>query len=119
MAGVAIEPQLGPWNLGSWTGRPFADLDLVAWRADPAYDAHGGESLVALSARVRGLLSHWHDSTGRIAAVTHAAVIKAMVVLALRAPLEAVWDVDISPGSFTELHAAPGGWRVVRVNCAA
>ena len=117
--GVAVEPRLGQWDLGSWSGRPFDELDLVAWRGDPAYDAHGGESLIALSDRVHGLLSDWHGSTGRLAAVTHAAVIKAMVVQALRAPVEAVWDVDVTPGSFTELHATPGGWRVVRVNCPA
>lgn len=117
--GVAADPRLGPWNLGRWAGRPFDELDLVAWRSDPTYDLHGGESLLALSARVQGLLHEWHDATGRVAAVTHAAVIKAMVVHALRAPLDAVWDVDIAAGSFSELHATPVGWRVVRVNCPA
>ncbi len=119
IAGVAVEPRLGPWDLGRWSGRPFDELDLNAWRSDPAYDAHGGESLLALRTRVQGLLDDWHDSTGRLAAITHAAVVKAMVVQALRAPLEAVWDVDVAPGSSTELHATPTGWRVVRVNCAA
>jgi broad specificity phosphatase PhoE len=90
---------------------------MSAWRGDPAYDAHGGESLLALSTRVQGLLDDWHDSTGRVAAITHAAVVKAITVQALRAPLEAVWDVDVAPGSVTELHATPAGWRVVRVNC--
>jgi broad specificity phosphatase PhoE len=117
--GVAVEPRLGPWNLGRWLGRPFDELDLTAWRTDPTYDAHGGESLIALSTRVNGLLDDWHDSTGRVAAITHAAVIKAVIVHALRAPLAGVWDVDVAPGSFTELHATPAGWRVVRVNCAA
>ncbi|MDP9444840.1 MAG: histidine phosphatase family protein [Actinomycetota bacterium] len=117
--GVAVEPRLGPWDLGRWSGRPFDELDLSAWRADPAYDAHGGESLLALSSRVHGLLDDWHDSTGRLAAITHAAVVKAMIVYALRAPLGAVWDVDVVPGSVSELHATPAGWRVVRVNCAA
>ncbi len=109
--GVAVEPRLGPRNLGRWSGRPLDELDLSARRSDPAYDAHGGESLLALSTRVQSLMKDWHDSTGRMAAITHAAVVKAMIVHVMRAPLEAVWDVDVAPGSFTELHATPAGWR--------
>lgn len=66
--------------------------------------------------RVTDLLTAWHDRPGRLVAVTHAAVIKVAVVSALRAPADAVWDLDVAPGSFTELHATAAGWRVVRVN---
>jgi broad specificity phosphatase PhoE len=59
----------------------------------------------------------WHELTGRLAAVTHAAVIKAMVVQALHAPTEAVWDVDVPPASVTELHATSTGWRLTRLSC--
>ncbi len=116
VAGAPVEPRLAPWDLGSWTGRELAELDLAGWRADPAYDSHGGESLCTLVDRVGGLLASWHDEPGRLVAVTHAAVIKAAVVCALRAPLEAVWDIDVAPGSGTELHATATGWRVVGVN---
>lgn len=116
--GAAVDPRLGPWDLGAWVGRPFAELDLAGWRADPAYDAHGGESLVALQERTAALMAGWHGRSGRLAAVTHAAVIKSIVVQALRAPLDAVWDVDVPPGSCTELHAGPGGWRLTRLSCS-
>ena len=115
--GAAVEPRLGPWDLGQWTGRPFDELDLHGWRSDPSFAAHGGESLVALGARAAGLLTEWHDRTGRLAAVTHGAVIKAMVVHALGAPLQAVWDVDVRPASVTELHATSTGWRLTRLSC--
>ncbi len=115
--GALIEPRLGPWDLGTWTGRPWHELDLESWRADPSYNAHGGESLIALLARVRALLDEWHTTAGRVAAVTHAAVIKAAVVHALRAPIEAMWKLDVAPASQTELHATPAGWRVTRVSC--
>lgn len=115
--GAPVDSRLGPWDLGDWTGRPFDGLDLEGWRSDPGYDAHGGESLVALHIRATGLLDDWHGRSGRLAAVTHAAVIKAMVVHALRAPVEAVWDVDVLPASVTELHATPTGWRVTRLSC--
>ncbi len=103
--------------MGTWTGQPWHDLDLASWRADPSYNAHGGESLTALLARVNALLDEWHGEVGPIAAVTHAAVIKAAVVHALRAPVEAMWNLDIAPASRTELHATPSGWRITHVGC--
>lgn len=115
--GAAIEPLLRPWDLGRWTGRPMHELDLAAWRSDAAYDAHGGESLLALVHRVEILLARWRGESGRVAAVTHAGVIKAAVVQALGAPPQAVWGIDVHPGSATELHAdAAGRWRLVTVN---
>lgn len=114
--GAPTDARLGPWDLGSWTGRPWEDVDLGGWRADPAYDAHGGESLLALHGRVQALLEEWRSQDGRLAAVTHGAMIKAAVVRALRAPAEAVWDIDVRPGSVTEMHATTTGWRVVQVN---
>lgn len=116
VAGAAVDERLRPWDLGAWTGRDLAELDLEAWRADPGYDAHGGESLHALAARVGRVLAEWHGRGGRLVAVTHAAVVKVAVVHALRAPVESTWDVDVAPASTTELHATPTGWRVVGVN---
>lgn len=118
VTGAAVEPRLAPWDLGDWAGRPWQDLDLASWRTDPAYDAHGGESLLALAARVSGLLVDWHSRTGRVAAVTHGAVIKSAVAHALHAPVTAVWDLDVAPGSVTELHSNGAGWRVTRVGAA-
>ena len=115
--GAPVDARLGSWDLGTWTGRSWDELDLAAWRGDAAFDAHGGESLEALIVRVSALLDHWRTRDGRVAAVTHAAVIKAAVVVALGAPPTAAWDVDVAPGSFTELHTSGAGWRVVRVNC--
>ncbi len=71
----------------------------------------------ALSDRVRGLLADWQARTGRLAAVTHAPLIKTAVVQALHAPVQAVWDLDVAPGSTTELHSTPSGWRVTAVSC--
>jgi broad specificity phosphatase PhoE len=116
---TAVEPRLRAWDLGRWAGRALDEFDLASWRSDPSYAEHGGESLVDLAARTGELLEDWHDRSGRLVAVTHAAVIKAAVVHALRAPIGAVWDLDVAPASLTELHATPTGWRVTRVNCSA
>lgn len=119
LAGAPVDWRLRPWDLGSWAGRPFDEIDLAAWRTNASYDGHGGESLIALSVRVGQLLDDWHDRTGRLAAITHAAVIKAMVVHALRGPVDAVWDVDVSLAALTELHATATGWRLARLNVPA
>ena len=114
-----VEERLRPWDLGAWTGRPFDDLDLATWRTDPSYDAHGGESLLVLTERVAGLLDDLQDVGGGrrvVVAVTHAAVIKAAVLLVLRAPSTAVWELDVHPASVTELSRTGDGWRVARVN---
>ena len=117
--GAAVEPLLRPWDLGLWAGLPLADIpDLAAWRHDAAYDGHGGESLLALLERVGTLLQCWPDRAGRVAAVTHAAVVRAAVVVVLRAPPAAFWDIDVAPGALTELHRSESRWRVVRVNAA-
>lgn len=116
--GAACDPRLRPWDLGDWSGRPLAQLpveELAAWRSNPDWAGHGGESLRDVTARVAGLLADWHDTDGRLAAVTHAAVVRAAVLLALRAPVEAAWDLDVRPGSGTELHSTTTGWRVVTV----
>ncbi len=117
--GAAVEPLLRAWDLGSWAGLPLAEVhDLTAWRDDPAYDGHGGESLLALLARAAALLQRWPGQSGRLAAVTHAAVVRAAVVVVLRAPPAAFWDIDVAPGGLTELHCSGSRWRVVRVNTA-
>ena len=114
--GATVEHRLRPWDLGGWTGRRLSELDLESWRDDPSYDAHGGESLERLAERVRSLAEDLHRGDGPVVAVTHAAIVKLFVVQALRAPITAVWDVDVAPASVTELHRSPTGWRVVSVN---
>jgi len=117
--GAQVDERLRPWDLGTWTGRTFADVDLAAWRTDPSYDGHGGESLLALHERVAGFLADHRDAGGGrqvVVAVTHAAVVKAAVVTVLAAPVTAAWVLDVHPASVTELSLAGPAWRVVRVN---
>lgn len=115
---AATEHRLRPWHLGDWSGRALEDLppeQLAAWRSDADWAGHGGESLRAVSRRVTALLADWHDRDGRMVAVTHASVVRAAVLHALRAPVDAAWDLDVRPGSSTELHTTSSGWRVLTV----
>jgi broad specificity phosphatase PhoE len=109
-------------DFGAWAGRTLADMVAedgavtARWMADPDAAPHGGEPLRAFAGRVGAWLDRQAALTGRVLAVTHGGVIKAAVVHALDAPLEAFWRVDVAPLSATELHAHDGRWTVARVN---
>lgn len=119
VTGAPVEVLLRAWDLGDWTGLPLADIpDLPAWRSDPSYAGHGGESLRALLDRAHTLLGRWHNDQSRLAAVTHGAVVRAALVVALQAPWQTFWDLDVAPNGVTELHSSGPGWRVTRVNCS-
>lgn len=120
LAGARVEPRLRPWQLGAWTGRPLAEVPaehVARWRRDPRWAGHGGESLHQVHERVAALLEEWRSGPPRRVAVTHGSVVRCAVLLALRAPVEAAWDLDVRPGSRTELAASPQGWRVQSVGC--
>jgi broad specificity phosphatase PhoE len=121
-AGLAeprIEPSLRECDFGSWAGRSLAEIDEAdagAWMTDPSAAPHGGESLRAFAGRVAGWMDGQAGADGRSVAITHGGVVKAAVVHALGAPLDAFWRIDVSPLSITELHAHDGRWTVARVN---
>jgi broad specificity phosphatase PhoE len=122
---AAVEPLLAECDFGVWAGRALADIGdaepsaVAAWIGDPAARPHGGESLSAFSARVAGWLDGQALVDGAAVAVTHGGVVKAAVVHALGAPLDAFWRIDVAPLSLTELHAHDGRWTVARMNCMA
>jgi broad specificity phosphatase PhoE len=121
---ATVDPLLAEGDLGAWAGRTLAEVHeadpdgVSAWLLDPHACPHGGETLAALLARVGGWMDAQAARNGRAIAVTHAGVVKAAVVHALGAPLEAFWRIDVSPLSITELHAHGGRWTVTRLNCA-
>jgi len=118
---AALDAGVADWDFGRWRGSALAEIEnadpeaLLAWRADPAAAPHGGESLVALLARVRGWLDGL-DGDGVRIAITHPSVIRAAVVCGLEVPEEAFWTIDIAPTSVTELRRRGTRWRVARIN---
>lgn len=117
-----VETAIDECDFGSWRGRTLAEVhaerpeDAVAWMTDPAACPHGGESLDAFAARVGEWLEEQAGREGRAVGITHGGVIKAAVVHALGAPIEAFWRVDAAPLRATELHAHEGRWTVARMN---
>ncbi len=98
---------------GRWAGRTLDDLAaaepeaVAAWLAGAA--PPGGESAAA----VRERASRWlAERTGYTVAVTHPAVVRALVVALLGAPAGAERRIEVAPLTRTELRGGPGRWAV-------
>ncbi|MCM6772308.1 histidine phosphatase family protein [Nocardia sp. CDC159] len=115
--GAAATPEsaLADLNYGAWAGRSMDALppaDLTAWLTDPGHRPPGGESLTDLLARVSAWLPTLTATPRRIAAVTHPAVVRAVILLALDAPPKSFWRMDIAPLSATTLHGRSTSWTL-------
>jgi broad specificity phosphatase PhoE len=117
-----VEPALAECDFGSWSGRTLEEVTAAepdaarSWMTDPQARPHGGESLAAFAGRVGAWLDDQARLSGGAIAITHGGVVKAAVVHALGAPIQAFWRVDAAPLAITELHAHDGRWTVTRVN---
>jgi broad specificity phosphatase PhoE len=111
---ATVDPRLRDCDYRDWIGRTLAELEpeaVAAWLSDPAAVPHGGESGLALLARVAGWLDQL-DAPGRIVAVTHPSVIRAALVHAIRATPATFWRIDIAPLSHTVLSGRNRTWTL-------
>lgn len=111
----AVDPRLADIDCRRWRGKLLSDVDsadVAVWLAEPTSAPHGGESVVDLMDRVSGWLESLSDSGSRTIAVTHPAVVRAAILLALDAPVKSFWRIDIGPVSRTEMHHRGGGWTL-------
>jgi broad specificity phosphatase PhoE len=108
------------WDLGSWTGRSLTEIaatspeDLECWATDPHFAGHGGESLHRLRSRV----TDWLDSLEaegdpRLVTVAPTAVVRAILVSVLNAPIATFWRLDLEPATSAHVSLRPGR-RAVR-----
>ena len=112
---AATEPALADLDCGAWRGDALdavGPAELASWLTDPTQAPHGGESVVALVERVRGWLASVLSRPGRLVAVTHPAVVRAAILVALDAPPKSFWRIDIAPVSRTVLHGRGGSWTL-------
>lgn len=113
---------LAECDFGAWSGRKLSEIErsdpdgVRAWMTRADAVPHGGESLTGLYGRVSGWLDRQAENDGQLVAITHAGVVRAAVVHALGAPIDAFWRLDVAPLSVTELHAHDGRWTVTRLN---
>jgi broad specificity phosphatase PhoE len=117
-----LSAELRDLDYSSWRGRSLDDIqasDLESvrrWLTDIESAPHGGESVATLLTRVDCWLAGQQYS-GHTVAVTHPAVIRAAIILALRAPAQSFWRVDIPPASITDLRWTRSSWSVRCSGC--
>ncbi len=126
---ATVERALSDCDYGRWKGATLEEITerdpsgLMEWLTDPAASPHGGESIEALVARVRGWMEQQAmpkaspDSKQKPAqdftlAVTHPAVIRSAILVALDAPLRSFWRIDVAPLSLTDLRYNGRNWTV-------
>ncbi|MGW7627891.1 bifunctional RNase H/acid phosphatase [Streptomyces griseoincarnatus] len=121
---VAVEDGLRETDFGAWEGLTFGEVrerypeDLDAWLASPdAEPTGGGESFAATAARVAEardrLLAEYRGRT--VLLVTHVTPIKMMIRLALGAPPEALFRMELSAASLSAVAYYADGNASVRL----
>jgi broad specificity phosphatase PhoE len=123
-----VEPAFREMAFGAWEGLTRDDLtarfpsEAATWRATPhLLTPPGGEPLGDVAARVRGALGPLimaHEGEV-VVLVTHAMVVRLIVLAALGLGPERLWSVDASPAGITEIEYL-GEWATVhRMNTLA
>ncbi|MFC3531200.1 histidine phosphatase family protein [Vogesella facilis] len=113
-----IEPALREVNYGRWAGRSLKEvavsepLEIASWLSDPELASHGGESISSAIERISQWLEHYRWVPGHTLIITHASVIKAVILHVLQAPSQAYWQLDISPLTQTILSVHQDQWRL-------
>ena len=121
---VVVEEGLAEAAFGTWDGLTFTEVqeqhpdDLQAWLGGlDIAPTGGGESFATVDTRVRRtrdrLISAYPGRT--VLAVSHVTPIKVLVRLALDAPLEALFRMELAPASVTVVSWYPDGQASMRM----
>jgi probable phosphoglycerate mutase len=120
---VEVEDGLAEAAFGTWDGLTFRQVqqqypdDLDAWLGSMDIAPGGGDSFTDMDLRVRRArdrLLAAHPGKA-VLAVSHVTPIKLMVKLALDAPLEAVYRMELAPASVTVLSWFEDGLASLRM----
>ncbi|MFE0253273.1 bifunctional RNase H/acid phosphatase [Streptomyces sp. NPDC059010] len=123
---VSIDDGLRETDFGAWEGLTFGEVrerhpdDLTAWLTDPeARPTGGGESFAATATRIAAtrdkLVAAYAGRT--VLLVTHVTPIKTFVRLALGAPPESLFRMELSAASLSAIaYYADGNASVRLVN---
>jgi broad specificity phosphatase PhoE len=112
---AVVDPLLADLDCGRWRGGVLGGVqpaELAIWLTEPARAPHGGESVVDVIDRVRRWMDSLADRRGRFVAVTHPAVVRAAILVALDAPARSFWRIDVAPVSRTVLHFRGHAWTL-------
>ncbi len=125
---VQIMPAFRELGFGAWEGRTRAEVEAAepalydVWRTAPdRFAAPGGESLPTVAKRVaEGIETLRADHDGEsVVLVTHAVVIRLIVLDGLGLGPARLWSIDASPAGITELEYRDDWVTVHRMNTLA
>jgi broad specificity phosphatase PhoE len=117
-----LSAELKDLDYSSWRGKSLDEVQstdpqgVELWLTNVDAAPHGGESLASLLARIE----HWlggQNGSGHTLALTHPAVIRAAILLALQAPAQSFWRIDIPPVSITDLRWSGRFWTLRSSGC--
>lgn len=103
---------LNEWQVGDWEGRTYLEVKksepvlYQAWSNDPIHNAPpNGESIIDLSKRASNHLAELIGQYNgkRVLLVTHAGIIRSILVQALGMPIENFWRLAIPCGSVSKV----------------
>jgi broad specificity phosphatase PhoE len=116
---IDIVPALDEVDFGAWAGRSFADLNgdvlWATWNSvRSGVRAPGGECIEEVLARVMEHLTRFSEANAdaRVLMVTHAEIIRALVLMRQGLPLRDWRSVDVAPASVTwfSVRSKQGRW---------
>ena len=108
---LSEEPGFAEMEFGAWDGMTFAEVaekhpgDLEAWMGSMDVAPGGGESFRQVEKRVMAALERvLEEHEGQtVVVVSHVTPIKILVAHVLRAPLESLYRMELTPASVTVL----------------
>ncbi|WP_172385989.1 bifunctional RNase H/acid phosphatase [Streptomyces sp. MNP-20] len=120
---VELEPGLRETDFGAWEGLTFAEArerypdELTAWLASPNVAPPGGESFAEVTSRVSAARDKLQAAyAGRtVLLVTHVTPVKTLVRLALGAPPESLFRMELSAASLSAVAYYADGNASVRL----
>jgi broad specificity phosphatase PhoE len=116
---ATVEPALRDIDFGTWSGHSLTEIEAIdpdgiaAWLSDCAAAPHGGESIVDLLHRMKPWFETPGTMDGRIVAVTHPAIVRAAIILALEANPASFWRIDVAPLCQVRLRGNSGRWTLL------
>ncbi|MET9907314.1 bifunctional RNase H/acid phosphatase [Streptomyces sp. NPDC006476] len=121
---VSVEDEIRETDFGAWEGLTFAEVrerypdDLTRWLSDPTVEpSGGGESFAATATRIAAardkLVAAYAGRT--VLLVSHVTPIKTFVQLALGAPPEALFRMELSAASLSAVAYYADGNASVRL----
>jgi broad specificity phosphatase PhoE len=122
---LTVSPEFREMAFGAWEGRTRAELAARmpgaarTWETEPhLVTPDGGESLADVAVRVAAGMKALRDASGggTVALVSHAIVIRLIVLAALGLGPDRLWTVDASPAGITEIEYGDAWTTVHRMN---